>query len=87
MMTKSEKISEMFNKALAHIDLAEAIIHRIHVITGYEIGEPLNVKFGELMELIEESQYDICMPLEMAEEEREQEIELLEKRLAELKAQ
>ena len=42
---------------------------------------------NELTELVEDLQYQICMPLEMAEEERAEEIRVLERRLAELKAQ
>jgi hypothetical protein len=86
MMTKSERISEQFTMALNHLDMAESILHKI---TEMEMGdhETLNVKFVQLVDLVEDLQYQICMPMEMAEEERAEEIRVLERRLAELKAQ
>jgi hypothetical protein len=85
-MTKSERISEQFTMALNHLDMAESILHKI---TEMEMGdhETLNVKFVQLVDLVEDLQYQICMPMEMAEEERAEEIRVLERRLAELKAQ
>jgi len=86
MMTKSERISEQFQMALNHLDMAESIIHRINEIN---IGDhdKINTKFVQLTEMVEDLQMEICMPLEMAEEERAEEIRVLERRLAELKAQ
>jgi hypothetical protein len=86
MMTKSEKISEQFQLAQSHIDLAESILQNIREIPSND-AERLNRKFIEMSCLIEDFTYEICMPLEMREEETAQEIEALEKRLAELRAQ
>lgn len=86
MLPKSEKISQQFTMALNHLDLAESILHKIGEM---EMGdhETLNVKFVQLVDLVEDLQYQICMPMEMAEQERDEEIRVLERRLAELRAQ
>ena len=86
MIPKSEKISQQFTMALNHLDVAESILHKI---SEMEMGdhETLNVKFVQLVDLVEDLQYQICMPLEMEENERDEEIRVLERRLAELRAQ
>ena len=86
MIPKSEKISQQFTMALNHLDLAESILHKITEMEMAE-HETLNVKFVQLTDLIEDLQYQICMPMEMAENERDEEIRVLERRLAELRAQ
>jgi hypothetical protein len=86
MLPKSEKISQQFTMALNHLDMAESILHKISEIQLAE-HESINVKFVQLTELVEDLQYQICMPLEMEEENRAEEIRVLERRLAELKAQ
>ena len=85
-MTKFEKISEQFQMALNHLDMAESILHKINEISLGE-HDALNVAFVQLTEQVEELQYEICMPLEMEEEAREEEIRVLERRLAELRSQ
>ena len=86
MLPKSEKISQQFTMALNHLDLAESILHKISEIQLPE-HDSINAKFVQLTELVEDLQYQICMPLEMEEENRAEEIRVLERRLAELKAQ
>jgi hypothetical protein len=84
-MTKSEKISEQFQLALNHLDLAESIIHRINEI-GLADHDNINAKFVDLVEMIEDLQYQIVSPMQVEEDEREEEIRVLERRLAELKS-
>ena len=86
MLPKSEKISQQFTMALNHLDLAESILHKISEISLGE-HDDLNTSFVALCDKIEDLQYQICMPLEMEEENRAEEIRVLERRLAELRAQ
>ena len=86
MMTKSERISSIFETVMNHLELAQSEVQKIKEITAHD-GERINMKFIELMTDIEDQTYEICMPLEMEEQEREEEIRVLERRLAELKAQ
>lgn len=84
-MTKSEKISEQFTMALNHLDLAESLLHKIREISLAENDE-INRQFVSLTDFIEDLQYQICAPMQVEEEEREEEIRVLERRLAELKS-
>ena len=85
-MTKSEKIGALFGEAMNHMELAECAVQKIKEIPSRD-AERINAKFIELFSLIEDANYEICMPLEMEEEERAEEIRVLERRLAELRAQ
>jgi len=84
-MTKSEKISHQFELALNYLNEAEVILQGIKEI---ELGEhdALNVQFVQLTELVEDLHYSVVAPMQMEENERDEEIERLEKRLAELRA-
>lgn len=84
-MTKSEKLGSKFEQVLDLLNEAECIIQGIEEIPS-AYGEKLNFRFVELTGLVEEITYEICMPLEMEEEAREEEIRVLERRLAELKS-
>ena len=84
-MTKLDKISQKFEAVLNNLNEAEIIFQSIKEINPAE-SEQFNFKFCELIGMVEEAQYEICMPLEMEEEEREEEIRVLERRLAELKS-
>jgi uncharacterized protein YlaN (UPF0358 family) len=84
-MSKLAKVSSKFERVLDLLNEAECTIQSIKEIESV-VGEKLNFKFTELFGLVEETQYEVCMPLEMEEEEREQEIAVLERRLAELKS-
>ena len=85
-MRKSEKISAQFERALDHLNEAECVLQSIKEIESVS-GEFLNRKFIELISFVEELQMETCCPLEMEEDEREEEIRVLERRLAELKSQ
>ena len=84
-MNKLNKISGQFENVLKYLNEAEIVIQSIKEISNSD-GEKLNFKFNDLISTIEELQYEICMPLEMEAEEREEEIRVLERRLAELKS-
>lgn len=84
-MNKLNKISGQFENVLNCLNEAEITIQSIKEISNSD-GEKLNFKFNDLISTIEELQYEICMPLEMEAEEREEEIRVLERRLAELKS-
>ena len=85
-MTKSEKISAQFERALDFLNEAECAIQSIKEIDS-KSGELLNRKFCDLIGTIEDLHMETCCPLEMEEQEREEEIRVLERRLAELKSQ
>jgi polyhydroxyalkanoate synthesis regulator phasin len=85
-MRKSEKISAQFERALDFLNEAECSIQAIKEISPKD-GEFLNNRFVELTSYIEELHMDTCCPLQMEEDERDEEIRVLERRLAELKAQ
>ena len=84
-MTKSEKISEQFQMALNHIDLAESLLHKIKEL---QLGEhdALNVQFVTLTEMIEDLQMEVCAPIQMDEEETLAKIEKMEEELFQLRA-
>ena len=84
-MTKADKISQKFERALDYLNSAECELQGITELSSYD-GERLNTKFLELIGLVEDCQYEVCAPLQMEEDERIAEIVSLEKRIAELKA-
>jgi polyhydroxyalkanoate synthesis regulator phasin len=83
-MRKSEKISAQFERALDFLNEAECVLQSIKEILPKE-GEFLNNRFVELASYIEDLHYETCCPLQMEEDERDEEIRVLERRLAELK--
>jgi hypothetical protein len=85
-MRKSEKISAQFERALDFLNEAECALQSIKEISSTE-GEFLNNRFVELTSYIEDLHYETCCPLQLEEDERDEEIRVLERRLAELKAQ
>ena len=85
-MRKSEKISAQFERVLNFLSDAECVLQSIKEISSTE-SEFLNDRFVELTSYIEDLHYETCCPLQMEEDEREEEIRVLERRLAELKAQ
>lgn len=84
-MKKSDKIGAKFNNVLNYINEAEITLQSIKEISSKDM-EQLNYKFVELVSMVEDLTYEICMPLEMEEDERAEEIRVLERRLAELKS-
>ena len=85
MMTKSEKVSEQFQMALNHLDLAESILHKIREIELAEHDE-LNRQFVSLTELVEDLQYQVVSPMQMDEEETLAKIAKMENELFDLRA-
>ena len=86
-MRKSDKISAQFDIIQNYLDLVDHELQKLPVefvcqASVYNIHN----KICNLLEEIEELHYETCMPLEMEEEEREEEIRVLERRLAELKS-
>jgi hypothetical protein len=86
MMTKSEKISCQFESVLMHLELADSMLHKINEIEAGPKARAMEM-LQELLVTIEELHYETVSPIQMKEFEKEQEIELLEKRLAELRAE
>ncbi|MFZ9205595.1 MAG: hypothetical protein ACO22M_06560 [Candidatus Nanopelagicaceae bacterium] len=84
-MKHFEKISNQFELALNYLDLAESTLHGIREIELAD-HDSLNIKFVELVQMVEDLHYSVVAPMEMEDNEREAEIERLEKRLAELRA-
>lgn len=84
-MTKSEKISQQFTMVLNYLDLAESELHKIREIEIAEHDE-LNRDFVALCDKIEDLQMQVVCPMQDEEIMREEEIRVLERRLAELKS-
>jgi hypothetical protein len=84
-MSKSEKISEQFNTALNYLALAESTLHKIRELEIAEHDE-LNRDFVALCDKIEDLQMQVVCPMQDEEIMRDEEIRVLERRLAELKS-
>ena len=86
-MRLSDKISAKFDTIQNYLDLASIEIKNLP-IEHVNQADAVSVynDLLKIMEEIENMHYETCMPLEMEEEEREQEIQVLERRLAELKS-
>jgi len=85
-MSLSNKISAQFDTIQNYLELVDHELQKLPVkfvdqATVYNIHNQIQ----DLLSNIEELHYETCMPLEMAEDERDEEIRVLEKRLAELK--
>lgn len=81
------KISGQFENIIACLEDANLTLQKLPVefVSQAQVYE-FHTKIENLIEDIEEFQYETCAPLEMQNEEREAEIKMLEKRLAELRA-
>jgi hypothetical protein len=87
-MSLSNKISSQFDIIQNYLDLVDHELQKLPTdYVSSEVIYSLHNKIQEIASEIEELHYETCMPLEMAEDEREEEIRVLERRLAELKAQ
>ena len=86
-MRLSDKISAKFDVIQNYLDLALMEIKNLPVeyVNQADAVSVYN-DLQKLTEEIENIHYETCMPLEMAEDEREEEIRVLERRLAELKS-
>jgi hypothetical protein len=88
MMRTSDKISAQFDIVQNYLDLVDHELQKLTVEFVYQATVyNLHNRICELLGDIEELHYETCMPLEMREDERDEEIRILERRLAELKAQ
>lgn len=90
MMTKSEILTAKLSKAAELLERAKRCVE--YVLENDEAGDGVSGgKFmtlaDELIDLTEELGYEIVMPMQAEEEEREEEIAALEARLAELRRQ
>lgn len=83
-MRKSEIVGAQFSSVLKFLELADGELQSIRELEA-EPMQDLVEKLLNLIDEVEEAMYETCAPLEMAEDERDQEIAKLERRLAELK--
>ena len=89
-MTKSETLMAHLNQAQTLVERATLLVQK--VVDADQVGDgvsagPFFDTAKKLLDLIDELGYEIVMPLQVEEDEREIEIADLEERLAELKAQ
>ena len=84
-MMKSEKVSEQFQMALNHLDLAESILHGIKEISLAE-NDSLNAEFVKLTQFVEDLQYQVVAPMQVDEEETLDKIARMEEELFDLRA-
>jgi hypothetical protein len=88
MMRTSDKISAQFDIVQNYLDLVDHELQKLPVeFVDQATVYNLHNRICELLGDIEELHYETCMPLEMKEDETAEEIRVLERRLAELKAQ
>lgn len=86
-MRKSDKLTEKLNRAEQLIEQARTLV--LQVIDADETGDgctggQVNPKFDDLVDFLGEVGYEVIMPMQMEEEDREQEIERLRARLSQL---
>ena len=86
MMTKSEKISCEFESVMQYLESADSVFQKINEIEAGPKARALEM-IQELMVTIEELHYETVSPIQIKEFEKEQEIEMLKRRLAELEAE
>lgn len=87
-MKNSEKVSKQFDLVQNYLELVDYELQKLpSEFVSHNVIYSLHNKIQDLASEIEELHYETCMPLEMEEDEREEEIRVLERRLAELKAQ
>ena len=86
-MTKSEKLMSQFDAIVALLENANCRLQKLPVefINEAVIYEFHN-KISNLIEEIEDEQYQVCGCLQIQEDEKLAEIENLEKRISELKS-
>ena len=86
-MTKLEKCSAQFCDVLNYIEMAEMKLKSIpaEILDQSQLTE-LYGDFLSVYNKVEDEMYMALAPLEMEEEEKQEEIRVLERRLAELKS-
>jgi hypothetical protein len=86
-MLKSEKISAQFELVLNHLESADFELQKLPSAEfGSGVFYEIHNKIQGLLEEIEELHYETVCPIQVEENEREEEIRVLERRLAELKS-
>lgn len=89
-MRKSELIQVKLTQAEQAIERAIRLVNEVSLMDetgdGNSVGDFMTVANAAIEE-INEIGYEICMPLQMEEDARDEEIARLEQRLADLKSQ
>lgn len=89
-MRKSEVVMQKLNQAEVHLMRAVSLVEQVLQMdedgNGSSGGEFMAQADG-LVDLLNELGYEIAMPMQTEEEARDEEIERLEARLAQLRAQ
>lgn len=84
-MMRSDKISAQFQVAINYLEKAEATLHAIKELDNNQ-HDIISDRFAELTEFVEEIHMDICMPMQMDEEEKLDRIQKMEEELFNLRA-
>lgn len=84
-MRKSEKVSAQFEQVMNLLNLAEG---EFLAISEMEMAtkESISKIFITLMEQVEDATYETCAPMQIEEDEKDAQIALLQKKIAELEA-
>lgn len=86
-MRNSDKISAQFDIVQNYLELVDHALQKLPVeFVNQSSVYDIHNKICDLLEEIEELHYETCAPMEAAEDERDEEIRVLERRLAELKS-
>lgn len=86
-MRNSEKVSNQFIKIVNYLECAQQELGKLPVeFADQSVALEIFNRLGDLAAQVEDFQYETCAPMEMDEDERDEEIRVLERRLAELKA-
>ena len=86
-MTKLEKFSAQFCDVLNYIEMAEMKLKSLPAeIVAQNDLKPIFADLLSVYNKVEDEMYMALAPLEMEEEEKQEEIRVLERRLAELKS-
>lgn len=84
MIRKSDIVGSQFATVLKFLELADGELQSIRELEG-SVMQALAEQLMNLIDEVEEAMYETCAPIEIAEQERDEEIAKLERRLAELK--
>ena len=84
-MTKSEKVSNQFLVALAYLEKAEAALHAVRELELAE-HDSVSEEFSKLTEFVEDLHYQVCVPMQIEEDETLAKIEKMEEELFQLRA-
>jgi enamine deaminase RidA (YjgF/YER057c/UK114 family) len=87
-MRKSEIISAQFERIMQHLDMAQGLIGKLPTeYVDQSIAVNLFNKIDRLMAEMDDFHMDTVAPIQSEEDDRDNEIEELEARLAELRSQ